>query len=311
MQSRAEIIEANLDRLLREATPAARRKRSDEPLRPGGRLCVRDALALFEDQVASRVLDVVARDLKQQGLSYYTISSAGHEQNAALGALLRPTDPCFLHYRSGALMMARSRFVPDVDPILDSLLSLCASADDPIAGGRHKVWGSRDLWVPPQTSTVGSHLPKAMGTAFALGRARRLGIDTELPDDAITVCSFGDASSNQAVSLAGINAARFAQRCGSPVPVLFVCEDNGIGISVETPARWIEESFGHVPYLRYLRASGAIDDVWEAVADAIDTCRMSRSPVFLHLDTVRLLGHAGSDVETQYHSLEEIEETEA
>ena len=311
MQSRAEIIEANLDRLLREATPAARRKRSDEPLRPGGRLCVRDALALFEDQVASRVLDVVARELKQQGLSYYTISSAGHEQNAALGALLRPTDPCFLHYRSGALMMARSRFVPDVDPILDSLLSLCASADDPIAGGRHKVWGSRDLWVPPQTSTVGSHLPKAMGTAFALGRARRLGIDTGLPDDAITVCSFGDASSNQAVSLAGINAARFAQRCGSPVPVLFVCEDNGIGISVETPARWIEESFGHVPYLRYLRASGAIDDVWEAVADAIDTCRMSRSPVFLHLDTVRLLGHAGSDVETQYHSLEEIEETEA
>ncbi len=311
MQSRAEIIEANLDRLLREATPAARRKRSDEPLRPGGRLCVRDALALFEDQVASRVLDVVARELKQQGLSYYTISSAGHEQNAALGALLRPTDPCFLHYRSGALMMARSRFVPDVDPILDSLLSLCASADDPIAGGRHKVWGSRDLWVPPQTSTVGSHLPKAMGTAFALGRARRLGIDTELPDDAITVCSFGDASSNQAVSLAGINAARFAQRCGSPVPVLFVCEDNGIGISVETPARWIEESFGHVPYLRYLRASGAIDDVWEAVADAIDTCRTSRSPVFLHLDTVRLLGHAGSDVETQYHSLEEIEETEA
>ncbi|NQZ95357.1 MAG: MFS transporter [Myxococcales bacterium] len=311
MQSRAEIIEANLDRLLREATPAARRKRSDEPLRPGGRLCVRDALALFEDQVASRVLDVVARELKQQGLSYYTISSAGHEQNAALGALLRPTDPCFLHYRSGALMMARSRFVPDVDPILDSLLSLCASADDPIAGGRHKVWGSRDLWVPPQTSTVGSHLPKAMGTAFALGRARRLGIDTGLPDDAITVCSFGDASSNQAVSLAGINAARFAQRCGSPVPVLFVCEDNGIGISVETPARWIEESFGHVPYLRYLRASGAIDDVWEAVADAIDTCRTSRSPVFLHLDTVRLLGHAGSDVETQYHSLEEIEETEA
>ena len=55
------------------------------------------------------------------------------------------------------------------------------SAEDPISGGRHKVWGSRALWVPPQTSTIASHLPKATGTAFSLARARRMGVATDLP----------------------------------------------------------------------------------------------------------------------------------
>ena len=124
---------------------------------------------------------MAARELRKADQGFYTISSAGHEQNAVLGALLRLTDPCLLHYRSGALMMARSRKLPGCDPVLDTLLGLCASSDDPISRGRHKVWGSRALWVPPQTSTVASHLPKAVGMAFAHARARRLGLATELP----------------------------------------------------------------------------------------------------------------------------------
>ncbi|MFP4310599.1 MAG: hypothetical protein ACLFS9_01285, partial [Nitriliruptoraceae bacterium] len=52
-----------------------------------------EAVAAFTDQVTSRALDVVARELKAQGVGYYTISSAGHEDNVALGALTRPSDP--------------------------------------------------------------------------------------------------------------------------------------------------------------------------------------------------------------------------
>src|SRR6185436_15406989 len=99
----------------------------------------------------------------------------------------------------------------------------------------HKVWGSRAMWVPPQTSTIASHLPKATGLATSIGLARRLGIHSGLPSDAIVCCSFGDASANHAAALAGINAARYARRKGVPAPILFLCEDNGIGISVETP----------------------------------------------------------------------------
>ncbi len=260
--------------------------------------------------MTSRALDVAARRLKTHGASYYTISSAGHEQNAIIGSLLRTTDPCFLHYRSGGLMMARARQHPSATPIFDTLLSLCASRDDPISGGRHKVWGSKELWVPPQTSTIASHLPKAVGAAFALGRARRVGIDAPLPPDAIVCASFGDASANHATALTGINAARYANRRGNQVPILFVCEDNGIGISVETPRRWIRDAFGNLAHLHYFEADGELEQMWDTCAGAIDFCRAGRGPVFLHLRCVRLWGHAGSDIETAYRALPEIVSSE-
>ncbi len=283
----------------------------DAPLRPGSRLLARDAVRLFEDQALSRAIDVAARKLKLRNVGFYTISSAGHEQNACLGALLRTTDPCFLHSRAGALMMARARQLPGSTPLFDTLLSICASREDPISEGRHKVWGSRPLWVPPQTSTIASHLPKSSGMAFALGRARRLGLDPGVPADAIVCCTFGDASANHATALSGIHAARYAHRRGAPVPILFVCEDNGIGISVETPRRWIAESFGALPHLQYAEADGEIDEIFDATAAAIDLCRESRAPVFLRLACVRLWGHAGTDIETAYRTQAEIEAGEA
>ena len=308
---RVTLAERTLDHTLDTLEPAPRLLAPDDPLRPGTALTAAAALALFEDQVASRATDAEARRLKARGLSYYTISSAGHEQNAVVGAHLRLTDPCFLHYRSGGFMMARSRQDPTIDPVMDTMLSICGSKDDPISQGRHKVWGSRPLQVPPQTSTIASHLPKAVGMAFALGRSKRLEHDPGLPEDSIVMCSFGDASANHATALTGINAARYGTRRGNPMPILFLCEDNGIGISVETPSRWIRESFGGLRFLRYFEADGEVDDVWDVVEEAVHVCRSRRVPVFLRLETVRLWGHAGSDIETAYRTPAQIEAGEA
>ncbi len=309
--NRVAVVESNLDAYLAGASPAPRLLEAHEPLHDGGRLDARSAVELFEDAFLSRCLDVAARELKRTARSFYTISSAGHEANAIVGALLRLDDPCFLHYRSGGLMMSRSRKSGHVTPLFDTLLSLCASAEDPISRGRHKVWGSRELWVPPQTSTIASHLPKAVGMAFGLARGKRLGLTHELSHDSIVMCSFGDASANHCTALAGFNSARYIKKRGTPLPVLFVCEDNGIGISVDTPRNWIEETYSNQSHLSYFKADGEYDEMWDVVADAIEHCRAHRTPTFLHLKTVRLWGHAGSDVETTYRSLEEIEAVEA
>ncbi|MEC8496098.1 MAG: thiamine pyrophosphate-dependent enzyme, partial [Planctomycetota bacterium] len=252
--NRVAVVEGNLDAYLEEAVGPGELLAPDAPLRPGSALTARQAVELFEDQVLSRTLDVMARELKREGKGFYTISSAGHEQNAILGAQLRTTDPCFLHYRSGGFMAARMRKLDGSTPLFDTLLSFTASADDPVSGGRHKVWGSKAAWVPPQTSTIASHLPKAMGTAFSFSRAAKLGIDTGLPEDSIAVATFGDASVNHATALAGINSARYAWRRMNPTPVLFVCEDNQRGISVETPRRWIRDFFSRLEHLRYFEA---------------------------------------------------------
>ncbi len=308
---RVPIVEAALDSYLAAAQPAATAANPDLPLRPGSGLTARRAVELYEDQVLSRQLDVVARELKKTNRSFYTIGSAGHENNAVLGAQLRITDPAFLHYRSGGLMMARARQLPGGTPAFDALLGIVASREDPIAQGRHKVWGSRALWVPPQTSTIASHLPKAMGMAFSLARARKLAVANEIPPDAIVMASFGDASANHATALSAINTARYGARIGLPLPILFVCEDNDTGISVPTPEGWIAETFGTMTHLDYRYADGELDEIWDVVQAAIQQVRASRRPGFLHLKTVRLWGHAGSDAEQGYHSVGEIAETES
>ncbi len=309
--NRVAVVERNLDNYLDSAAPAAHLLGPDEPLRAGSGLTARKARELFEDMLASRALDVAARELKRTGRSFYTIGSAGHEYNAIVGALTRTNDPAFLHYRSGALVQARARQMAGATPVFDTLLSLCASSDDPISRGRHKVWGSKPLWIPPQTSTIASHLPKAVGLAFALSRGRRTGVETGLPKDAVVVCSFGDASANHATAQAAFNAARYVHKRGNPLPVVFLCEDNGIGISVDTPRGWIEECYSSQTHLDYTLAQGTLDEVWDACSAAIERCRATKVPAFLHLKTVRLWGHAGSDVETTYRSNDEIEAIEA
>ena len=48
------------------------------------------------------------RRLRERGIGYDTIGSAGHESNALVAAAVRATDPALLHYRSGAFFPACS-----------------------------------------------------------------------------------------------------------------------------------------------------------------------------------------------------------
>ena len=310
--NRASVVDQNFLDGVAALQPGPARGDLDSPVRPGADLSARETLDLFQSMVASRQLDFHARELKAQGESFYTIGSSGHEGNAAVAHATRPTDPAFLHYRSGGFFLHRASQVPGETPLLDVLLGMAASADEPIAGGRHKVFGSLSLNVPPQTSTIASHLPKAMGAAFAIDRMRRLGLPSDLPQDSIALCTFGDASANHSTATGAVNAAVWAAWQNVPVPLLFVCEDNGMGISVNTPEGWINAAYGHRPGLKYFPGDGLdIVDAVRAARAAVDWVRTHRKPAFLHLRVVRLLGHAGSDVEQLYQSLSQIESKEA
>jgi 2-oxoisovalerate dehydrogenase E1 component len=267
---------------------------------------------LFYSQVASRQMDRLSRRLQARGEGFYTIGSSGHENNAAVAEALRADDMAFLHYRSNAFQIHRSKKLPGQTPLWDMLLSFAASAEDPISGGRHKVIGSKPLAIPPQTSTIASHLPKAVGAAFSVGIARMLKIEeTALRSDSIVLASFGDASANHSTALGAFNTAAWAAFQGSPMPIVFLCEDNGIGISTRTPPGWIGASFRNRPGLDYVHCSGFdMADAWRGASEAARIARTRRRPVFLHMDCVRLYGHAGSDVQATYLSKAQIERDE-
>ena len=263
---------------------------------------------LWHSQLCSRLLDLQSRLLQAKGQSFYTIGSSGHEGNAAVAAALRLTDPAFLHYRSGAFFIERSKQLPGSTALYDMMLSFCASSEDPISGGRHKVLGSLELNIPPQTSTIASQLPKAVGAAFALDLSKRLNMQGQWPHDAIVLCSFGDASANHSTAQGALNSACWAAYQQVPVPVLFVCEDNGIGISTPTPNGWIEQDLADRPVLKYFAAdSRDLAQTYHVASKAAEYVRTKRKPAVLHLSTVRLFGHAGADAEVAYRTKAQIE----
>ncbi|MCO5054553.1 thiamine pyrophosphate-dependent enzyme [Thermomonas sp.] len=311
--NRAEICDVNFSEFVKNWAGSPRPKPAPgEAILDGSALNAQGFRELFESQLISRHLDLMARVLRVQNKVFYTIGSSGHEGNAMVARAARHTDPAFLHYRSGGFMAERFRKLPGMDPIMDSALSFAASAEDPASGGRHKVWGSKPLWVLPQTSTIASHLPKALGTAVAIEAAKRIGHALPIPDDSIAICSFGDASSNHATAQTAFNAASWTAYQKLPAPVLYVCEDNGIGISVKTPGGWIAENFRNRPDLDYFFADGLdLAAGYGDVLRAVEHCRKTRRPTFLHLRTNRIMGHAGTDFEIEWRSIEELCAVEA
>ena len=192
---------------------------------------------LFDAQVQSRHLDFAARWLQKQGKGYYTIGSAGHESNAARRPAVpgRPIPRC-----STTGPVASTRPEPPSpaadNPVRDVLLSLTSATSDPMSGGRHKVFGHPGLGIIPQTSTIGSHLPRAVGLGYSLdlARARR-------PRDSVARGRDRGVQLRRCVR-EPLDGRRRPQRgrlpartAASACPVLFVCEDNGIGISTRTP----------------------------------------------------------------------------
>ncbi len=309
MQSRAEIVEQNF--LTRVAEGRLPRPDSQVSLAESG-LTLERLVQLFETQLQSRHLDLCSRRLQARKESFYTIGSAGHEGNAAIAAAFRSTDMAFLHYRDAAFLIQRARQTLGETPLWDLLLSFSASSDDPISGGRHKVLGSKALFIPPQTSTIASHLPKAVGAAYSIPLAKRTGLESPMPQDAVVLCSFGDASANHSTAQGAINCAAWTAYQKVPLPLVFICEDNGIGISTATPNGWIHANFSQRPGLHYIYCDGLnLLDSHRAAVAAERLARSYRQPVFLHMGCVRLLGHAGSDAEIAYRSREQIETAEA
>ena len=114
--NRAEVCDANFLEAVRGWRGTARaRPAPDAPILPGSTLSASAFGELFDSQLASRQLDLMARVLRVQNKVFYTIGSSGHEGNALLARACRHTDPAFLHYRSGAFMAERSRQVPGID----------------------------------------------------------------------------------------------------------------------------------------------------------------------------------------------------
>jgi 2-oxoisovalerate dehydrogenase E1 component len=114
--------------------------------------------------------------------------------------------------------------------------------------------GQQAVVVLPQTSTIASHLPKALGTALSRS-SRRAGPRLPIPDDSIAICSFGDASSNHATAQTAFNTAMdgLSETAGAGAVRLRGQRHRHFGEDAE---RLDRRAFSNQPDLDYFYADG-------------------------------------------------------
>ncbi|GGK19629.1 MFS transporter [Pilimelia terevasa] len=278
------------------------------PLVDGAALSGAAALEIFDAQLTARHLDLAGRWLRSFGAGYQGIPGAGHESTAAVAYALRPTDPALLHHRSAAFYCVRAAQHGVADPATALLRSAVGSAADPGSGGRHRSYGDATLHTVPTTGRHAGHLPRAVGVAYAIDQgALDPGAPGPWPADAIAVASFGDGAVEYADLLTATALAGWLSHGDGQLPLLLVCEDNGLSGGVRGRPGRVEAVLRGRPGLRYLGADGGdLVGAYETALDAAAWVRRERRPAVLHLRTVRLLGHDVGDAERSYRPAAEL-----
>lgn len=144
---------------------------------------------------------------------------------------------------------------------------------------------------------VGGGLPIAVGAALT---AKRLGRDD------VTVCFFGDGANNEGAFHEALNMASVWK-----LPVIFVCENNGYGMSTavtrSTAVRRISDRASAYSMPGITVDGNDFSAVAEAVHAAIVRARAGDGPSLVENVTYRWRGHSKSD-RNRYRTKEEIEE---
>jgi 2-oxoisovalerate dehydrogenase E1 component alpha subunit len=241
-----------------------------------------DLRRLHHLATVTREVDERLWTLSRQGRAGFVLTARGHEvaQIASAMTLRVGVDSAWLYYRD--LGVALTMGVTPYEIFLGAL----AKASDPHSGGRQLTshFSSRSLRIGSVSSEVAAHVPQAVGAAYA---ARVLG------EDSVAVCWFGDGAASEggtheAMNLAGANRW----------PVVFVCENNGLAISVpvaqQMGAPVADRAAGYgMPGTRIDGADAAA--VHAATAEAMARAREGDGPSLLELVVPRLVPHSSQD----------------
>ena len=149
----------------------------------------------------------------------------------------------------------------------------------------HNVWST--------ATPTGSNLLPACGIAWSLQLQNQPGV---------VVASVGDAAARQGEFYEGVCFAVERQ-----LPVIFLVEDNGYGISTNTERfnPFKLGIFAHEIGVQHVNARDPLE-LEQAVSAAIQKARSGEGPSFLHCEVDRLCSHTSSDDHRVYRSAEDI-----
>ncbi|MBZ0267854.1 2-oxoisovalerate dehydrogenase, partial [bacterium] len=244
----------------------------------------------------ARILDDKAPNYLKQGLGWsYHAPCAGHDGiQIALGLTFRPgRDYLFPYYRDLATCLAAGITAEEI------LLNGLSKRDDVASGGRHMSnhFAKPGIGIQNVSSSVANHAQHAAG----LGRAIKT-----YGSDAVVFCSLGESSTSEGYFYEAVNGASRER-----LPVVFVVQDNGYGISVpkseQTANPFSSDNFAGFLGVEIIHCDGTdLGDSLDSLHTAVDYVRFGAGCAIVHAECVRIHPHSNSDRQELYRSENEI-----
>jgi 2-oxoisovalerate dehydrogenase E1 component len=242
------------------------------------------AVAIYRDMVLARVFDRRATAAQRQGrLGTYAIAE-GHEAIQVGSAhALRPQDFVYPGYREHGVQIAMG--IP-----YETILAYWR-------GLPNEMWNPKDLRQMVLTVPIGSHLPHAVGHAYA---ERLLG------NDVVTASYIGDGGTSENDFHSGLNFAGVWK-----TPTLFIVSNNFYAISVpfeqQTAAEWIADKA--VGYGIAGEKVNGFDPfaVYDATVRAVERGSLGDGPTLIEAICYRFGPHATADDPALYRTKDEEE----
>ena len=235
-----------------------------------------DLWSLYALMLKSRLFEEATARLWHEGLISGEMHLGTGEEAIIAGVVshLKDGDAMALDHRGTAAMLIRGvEPVPLLREFLGYKDGLCGGM-----GGHMHLFSKEHLAA--SSGIVGAEGPAAAGFALAAQYSR---------PGTIAVAFFGDGAMNQGMLLESMNLAAVWK-----LPVLFVCKDDGWGITTKsensTGGNLNERARGlGVPAVDVDGCN--VSHVWEVSRAAIDRVRSGEGPIFLHARCVHFEGH--------------------
>lgn len=219
------------------------------------------------------------------------------EEAIAVGVchFLKEEDQVFGTYRSHAIYLAKTG---DTDNFFAEMYGKDTSLQKGKGGSMHLC--APESGFMGTSAIVGSIIPVAVGAAFANERKG---------NDKLVAVFFGDGATDEGVFWESLNVA-----CLMKLPILFVCEDNGLAVHTPTSKRHgyasITDIVSKFNCNVFKENTTDAEAIYELTRKAIKLIKTTQMPCFLHLRYYRYLEHVGinEDFDADYRSREEFEE---
>ncbi len=253
----------------------------------------------FKLLTLGRTLDARAPNYLKQAIGWsYHAPFAGHDGiQLAIGQLFdKETDHLFPYYRD--MMTAISAGLTAEEIILNGI----SKATDVAGGGRHMSnhFAKPEWNIHNVSSCTGNHASQAVGVARAMKQYKHKGV---------SISSQGESSVSEGYVYEAINGASTEK-----LPVIFVFQDNGFGISVpksdQTANRKVADNFTGFKNLKLIHCNGKdIFDSMNAMDEAKEFTLETGMPVIVHANCIRMFSHSNSDKHELYRSKAELSYT--